>query len=142
MCRRECKTNIHVAVVGTVEELSTNSATQSLVQAQFETVYFSQVNFIKATLPLFREKHNGHIIVVSNVSGHIGTPGMGLYSASLWALEGFCDSLAYEVAPFNIRVTIMQPNKEVSLLTSKIIFAPQLPNTTAISIPPRASEIS
>ena len=118
---------IAVAVVGTVEELSTNNATQSLVQAQFETVYFSQVNFIKAALPLFRKKHNGHIIVLSNVSGHIGTPGMGLYSASLWALEGFCDSLAYEVAPFNIRVTIVQPNKEISLLTSKIIFAPQLP---------------
>lgn len=52
---------------------------------------------------------------------------MPVYCASIWALEGFCDSLAYEVAPFNIKVTIVQPNKEVGVLTNKIIFAPQLP---------------
>lgn len=52
---------------------------------------------------------------------------MPMYCASTWALEGFCDSLAYEIAPFNIKVTIVQPNKEITLLTNKIVFAPQLP---------------
>ncbi len=52
---------------------------------------------------------------------------MALYTAATWALEGFCDSLAYEIAPFNIKVTIVQPNKEILSLTNKIIFAPQLP---------------
>lgn len=52
---------------------------------------------------------------------------MPVYSAATWALEGFCDSLAYEVAPFNIKMTIVQPNKEIAVLTNKIIFAPQLP---------------
>lgn len=118
---------IILAVVGSVEELSTTSATRNLVQDQFETVYFSQVNFIKAALPIFRGKHNGHIIVLTNVSGHIATPGMPMYSASIWALEGFCDSLAYEIAPFNIKLTIVQPNKEIAVLANKIIFAPQLP---------------
>lgn len=113
--------------MGSVEELSTSSATQNLVQDQFETIYFSQVNFIKATLPILREKHTGHIVVLTNVSGHIGTPGMPMFSASIWALEGFCDSLAYEIAPFNIKLTIVQPNKEIAVLTNKIIFAPQLP---------------
>jgi hypothetical protein len=42
-------------------------------------------------------------------------------------LEGFCDSLAYEIAPFNIKMTIVQPNKEITVLSNKIIFAPQLP---------------
>lgn len=50
-----------------------------------------------------------------------------MYCASTWALEGYCDSLAYEIAPFNIKVTIVQPNKEIGLLTNKIVFAPQLP---------------
>ena len=50
-----------------------------------------------------------------------------MYCASTWALEGFCDSLAYEIAPFNIKLTIVQPNKEIPVLTNKIIFAPQLP---------------
>jgi hypothetical protein len=114
-------------VVGTVEELSTCAATQNLVRGQFETIFFSQVNFIKATLPAMREKHNGHIIVLTGITGHIGTPGMPMYCASTWALEGFCDSLAYEIAPFNIKMTIVQPNKEIPVLTNKIIFAPQLP---------------
>ncbi|CAG8959631.1 hypothetical protein HYFRA_00001534 [Hymenoscyphus fraxineus] len=115
------------AVVGTVEELSTSAATQNLVRDQFETIFFGQVNFIKATLPLLRERHNGHIMILTGIGGHIGTPGMPMYCASTWALEGYCDSLAYEIAPFNIKLTIVQPNKEIGVLTNKIIFAPQLP---------------
>ncbi|KAB8291774.1 hypothetical protein EYC80_006569 [Monilinia laxa] len=122
------------AVVGTVEELST-PATQNLVRDQFETIYFTQINFIKAVLPRLREKRDGHIIILTGISGHIGTPGMSMYCAATWALEGFCDSLTYEVAPFNIRVTIVQPNKEVSVLTNKITFAPQLPQYESRSNP-------
>lgn len=51
---------------------------------------------------------------------------MSTHTAATWALEGFCDSLAYEIAPFNIKVTIVQPNKEIQSLTNKIIFSPQL----------------
>lgn len=50
-----------------------------------------------------------------------------MYCASVWALEGFCDSLAYEVAPFNIKVTIVQPNLEIDVLTNKITAAPMMP---------------
>ena len=116
-----------LAVVGTVEELSTTAATQNLVRDQFETLFFGQVNFIKVTLPLLRERHNGHLMILTGIGGHIGTPGMPMFSAATWALEGYCDSLAYEIAPFNIKLTIVQPNKEISVLTNKIIFAPQLP---------------
>ncbi|XXG99793.1 hypothetical protein Hte_006134 [Hypoxylon texense] len=114
------------AVVGTVEELSTSPATQNLVRDQFETIFFSQVNFIKASLPTFRAQHTGHIMILTSIGGHIGTPGMPIYTAATWALEGFCDSLAYEVAPFNIKVTIVQPHKEIQSLTNKIVFAPSL----------------
>jgi NAD(P)-dependent dehydrogenase (short-subunit alcohol dehydrogenase family) len=100
---------------------------RNLVRDQFETIYFGQVNFIKATLPILREKHTGHIIVLTGITGQIGTPGMPMYSAATWALEGYCDSLAYEIAPFNIKLTIVQPNKEVQLLSNRIIFSPQLP---------------
>ena len=53
-----------------------------------------------------------------------------MYCAAGWALEGFCDSLAYEVAPFKIKVTIIQPNLEVNVLTNKITAAPSLPQYT------------
>ena len=124
-----------IAVVGTVEELSTSSATQNLVRDQFEIIFFSQVNFIKATLPLLRKRHNGHIIILTGITGHIGTPGMPMYSAATWAIEGYCDSLAYEVAPFNIKLTIVQPNKEIPVLTNKITFAPQLPQYDSANNP-------
>lgn len=115
------------AVVGSVEELSTTPVTQNLVRDQFETIFFSQVNFIKATLPTLREQHTGHIMILTSIGGHIGTPGMPIYTAATWALEGYCDSLAYEIAPFNIKVTIVQPNKEIQTLTNRIVFAPYLP---------------
>jgi NAD(P)-dependent dehydrogenase (short-subunit alcohol dehydrogenase family) len=115
------------AVVGTVEELSATPATQNLVRDQFETIFFSQVNFIKAALPQFRAQHTGHIMVLTSIGGHLATPGMSMYSAATWALEGFCDSLAYEIAPFNIKVTIVQPNKEILSLTNRMVFAPQMP---------------
>lgn len=49
-----------------------------------------------------------------------------MYSAATWALEGYCDSLAYEIAPFNTKLTIVQPNKEIAVLTNKLTFAPQM----------------
>lgn len=66
-------------------------------------------------------------MALTSIGGHIGTPGMSMYTAATWALEGFCDSLAYEVAPFNIKVTIVQPNKEIISLTNRLTFAPQMP---------------
>lgn len=97
-----------------------------LIQDQFETIFFSQVNLIKAVLPRLRAQHNGHIVVLTSIGGHIGTPEMSIHTAATWAIEGFCDSLAYEVAPFNVRVTIVQPHKEISMLTNRIVFAPAL----------------
>ncbi|KAK2608410.1 hypothetical protein QQS21_003096 [Conoideocrella luteorostrata] len=115
------------AVVGTVEELATNLHTQNLVREQFEAMFFSQVNFIKAILPVMRRQNTGHIIALTSTCGHLGTPGLSMFSAATWGFEGYCDSLAYEVAPFNIKVTIVQPNLEVQSLTSRLTFAPQIP---------------
>ena len=65
-------------------------------------------------------------MLIYSSAGHLGTPGLGMYCAAGWALEGFCDSLAYEIAPFNIRTTIVQPTMEVGVLTNKIISAPSM----------------
>ena len=68
----------------------------------------------------------------TNVSpaGHLGTPGLGVYCASNWALEGFCDSIAYEIAPFNIKMTVVQASMEILILTNKVVSAPQHPAYT------------
>lgn len=106
--------------------MANSPATRNLTRDQFEAIYFSQVNFIKACLPQMREQKTGHVIILSSIGGHIGTPGMAMYTAATWALEGYCDSLSYEIAPFNIKLTIVQPNKEIQSLTNRLTFVPQL----------------
>ncbi|KAK3684663.1 hypothetical protein LTR37_020064 [Vermiconidia calcicola] len=113
-------------IVGTVEELSQSARTSTLVTSQFDTNFFGPVNIIRATLPIFRSKKNGHIVLLTAITGHLGTPGLSMYCASQWAIEGYCDSLAYEIAPFNIKTTIVQPNMEVNVLTHKITSAPPM----------------
>lgn len=66
-------------------------------------------------------------VLIQSAAGHLGTPGLGMYCAAGWALEGFCDSLAYEIAPFNVKMTIVQPTIEIGVLTNKIISAPSMP---------------
>lgn len=84
------------------------------------------MNIIKAVIPHMRSKMNGHIIVLTGITGHLGTPGLSMYCASGWALEGFCDSIAYEVAPFNIKLTIVQASVEIGVLTNRITTVPPM----------------
>ncbi|CAD6575250.1 MAG: hypothetical protein ASARMPREDX12_007161 [Alectoria sarmentosa] len=123
------------ALVGTVEELAASPRTQTLVREQFETNFFGPVNCIKAALPTMRKRNSGHVIILTGITGHLGTPGLGMYCAAGWALEGFCDSLAYEIAPFNIKMTIVQPTIEIGVLTNKIISAPSMPQYLAENNP-------
>jgi hypothetical protein len=97
-----------------------------LVKDQFETNYFGPLNIIKATLPHMRKQKSGHIMILSSITAHIGTPGLGMYSAAGWALEGFCDSLAYEIAPFNVKLTIFQCSIEIGILTNLITSVPPI----------------
>ncbi|KAI4215190.1 MAG: hypothetical protein LQ351_002505 [Letrouitia transgressa] len=123
------------SLVGTVEELAASQATLFLVREQFETNYFTPVSIIKAVLPSMRKRMSGHIILLTSITGHLGTPGLGMYCASGWAIEGFCDSLAYEIAPFNIKMTILQPHLEIPVLTNKVTAAPALPQYSPSSNP-------
>jgi short chain dehydrogenase len=115
------------AVVGTVEELAASRETQVLVREQFATNFFGPINIIKATIPTMRQQKIGHIIVLGGITGNLGMPGMGMHCAANWALEGYCDSITYEIAPFNIKMTILQANVEVGILLNQIRWAPAHP---------------
>lgn len=88
------------------------------------------MNIMRAVIPQMRSQMNGHIIVLTGITGHLGTPGLSMYCASNWALEGFCDSIAYEIAPFNIKLTIVQPSVEIGVLTNRITSAPPMKEYT------------
>ncbi len=78
-------------------------------KAQFETNFWGCVRMTQAVLPLMRRQGSGRIVLVSSIGGVIGIPFQAFYSASKFALEGFAEALAYEVAPFGIQVTLVQP---------------------------------
>jgi NAD(P)-dependent dehydrogenase (short-subunit alcohol dehydrogenase family) len=84
-------------------------ATVQDVQAQFGTNLFGVFSVTRAVLPVMRAARKGRIFNVSSSAGMRGLAFGSLYCASKFALEGFSESLAQEIAPFGIRVTIVEP---------------------------------
>jgi NAD(P)-dependent dehydrogenase (short-subunit alcohol dehydrogenase family) len=78
-------------------------------KSQFETNFWGAVRVVNAALPRLRERGGGHVVLMSSIGGILGIPYQAFYSASKFALEGYAESLAYEVAPFNIHVTLVEP---------------------------------
>jgi NAD(P)-dependent dehydrogenase (short-subunit alcohol dehydrogenase family) len=89
---------------GFIEEL-----TEAEARAQLETNVFGALWITQAALPYLRAQRSGHIIQVSSIGGITAFQNVGIYHASKWALEGFSQALAQEVAPFNIHVTLIEP---------------------------------
>ena len=89
---------------GFVEELS-----EEEFRAQLETNVFGAMWVTQAALPFLREQGSGHILQVSSIGGISAFPIVGAYHASKWALEGFSQALAQEVAGFGIHVTLIEP---------------------------------
>src|SRR5690349_17070666 len=96
--------NAGYGLFGTVEEVSEQEA-----RDQIETNLFGALWLTQAVLPIMRAQKSGHILQVSSIGGLNAFPTVGLYHASKWALEGFSTSLAAEVAPFGIKVTLIEP---------------------------------
>lgn len=76
---------------------------------QLHTNFISAMELSRLVLPFMRGKRAGKIINISSVGGMMAMPTMAIYSASKWALEGYSESLWYEVKPWNIKVTLVQP---------------------------------
>lgn len=89
---------------GMVEEV-----TEADAREQMETNVFGALWVTQAALPILREQGGGRLLQVSSVGGVCAFPSLGIYHASKWALEGFSEALAQEVAGFGIRVTMIEP---------------------------------
>ena len=96
--------NAGYSLVGTVEE-----ASEADVRAEFDTNYFGTLRVIQAALPLLRQQGSGHILGVSSTLAHVAMPLIGFYCASKWAFEALHESLAQEIKPFGIKVTLIEP---------------------------------
>ena len=96
--------NAGYGLLGAVEEVSDAEA-----RAQMETNLFGALTVTRAVLPHLRRQKSGHILQISSIAGLAAAPGLGLYNASKFALEGFSEALSRELAPLGIHVTLIEP---------------------------------
>jgi NAD(P)-dependent dehydrogenase (short-subunit alcohol dehydrogenase family) len=96
--------NAGFAQGGALEENSLEDA-----RAQFETNVFGVLCMLKAVLPAMRQQGSGQIITVSSILGVVTMPYLSLYSSSKFALEGMIEGLYYELRPFHIKVSLVEP---------------------------------
>lgn len=96
--------NAGVGLNATVEDLDIEAA-----KAVMDTNVWGAVRCAQVVLPNMRERGDGHIVNVSSVAGLIAAIGQAAYSASKWALESISESMAQELAPFGVKVSIIEP---------------------------------
>lgn len=96
--------NAGFGLAGAIEE---TSATET--REIFEANFFGTLQLTQTFLPILRQQKSGHIIQISSHGGFKAFPGFGIYNASKFALEGFSEALAIEIAPLGIKLTIVEP---------------------------------
>ncbi len=96
--------NAGYGLAGAIEE-----AVEDEYMPVFETNVFGLISVTRNVLPHLRKQRSGHIVNLSSIGGLIGSPGWGYYNASKFAVEGFSEALAAELAPLGIHVTIVEP---------------------------------
>lgn len=96
--------NAGYGICGGIEE-----TTEAEFMPVFETNVFGLIRLTRAFLPHFREQRSGNIVNLSSIAGLIGGAGWGYYNASKFAVNGFSEALAAEMAPLGVHVTIVEP---------------------------------
>jgi NAD(P)-dependent dehydrogenase (short-subunit alcohol dehydrogenase family) len=79
------------------------------IERQFQTNVFGLMHVTRAVLPLMRKQRGGHILNLASIGGFMGFEASSIYCAAKFAVEGFSESLALEVARFGIQVTVVEP---------------------------------
>ncbi|XP_051570748.1 retinol dehydrogenase 8-like isoform X2 [Myxocyprinus asiaticus] len=96
--------NAGVGLLGPVESISLDE-----MKKVFETNFFGTVRMIKEVMPDMKKRRAGHIIVMSSVMGLQGVVFNDVYTASKFAIEGFCESMAVQLLKFNVKMSLIEP---------------------------------
>ena len=94
---------------GQGDRVSLEDTTLDVFRRQIETNFLGTVYVTKAAVPVLRRQGGGRIIQISSVGGRVGSPGMTAYQSAKWAVGGFTEALAAEVAPLGIKLTVLEP---------------------------------
>ena len=96
--------NAGMGVGGPLEFTSTDDA-----RLQMDVNFMGMVRLLNLVVPIMHEQRHGHIICISSIGGLMGLPYQGMYSASKFAIEGYCQALRLELRQFGIHVTVINP---------------------------------
>jgi NAD(P)-dependent dehydrogenase (short-subunit alcohol dehydrogenase family) len=97
--------NAGIGYFGAIEE-----SEEEEVRRMFEINFFGLASVTKEVLPILRAQRSGHIVNISSVGGMVAFPGVGFYNATKFAVTGYSEALAKEVAPLGIKVTVVAPS--------------------------------
>ena len=97
--------NAGIGYFGAIEE-----SEDAAVRNMFDINVFGLANMIQEILPVMRAQKSGHIVNIASIGGLVGFPAVGFYNATKFAVDGLSESLAKEVAPLGIKVTIVAPS--------------------------------
>jgi NAD(P)-dependent dehydrogenase (short-subunit alcohol dehydrogenase family) len=112
--------NAGIALNATVEDVDIERG-----KGVFETNFWGILRCTQAVLPGMRSQGSGHVMNISSVAGRIAAIGQVVYSASKWAVEALSENLAQEVAPFGIRVSIIEPGVTRTAILPKNMGYPE-----------------
>ena len=96
--------NAGMGIGGPLEFTSIDDA-----QRQMDVNFMGMVRLLNQVVPVMRRQRHGHIICISSIGGLMGLPYQGMYSASKFAIEGYCEALRLELRRFGIHVTVINP---------------------------------
>ena len=96
--------NAGIGVGGAFEDID-----EATIRRVMEVNFFGILALTRALLPAFRSQRHGRILIVSSDSAFAGEPTASAYCASKWAIEGWAEAIAYELEPFNIQITLIEP---------------------------------
>jgi NAD(P)-dependent dehydrogenase (short-subunit alcohol dehydrogenase family) len=113
--------NAGISAAGAVEDIPMED-----IRRVLETNFLGPVALTRRLLPAFRAQACGRLVLVSSEAAFFGQPANSIYCASKWALEGWGESIAFELAPFGIDVVIVEPGPyRTEIWRSSLRFAPE-----------------
>jgi len=113
--------NAAYGLFGAAEEV-----TDEQIRHQLDTNLLGSIQLIRAVLPHLRAQGGGRILQLSSAGGQTTYPNFSLYHATKWGIEGFAETVAKELAPFNIGVTIVEPGATHTNFGGGLVHAPAL----------------
>ena len=117
--------NAGYGLAGFFEDLS-----EEEIRDQMEVNFFGVQNVCREVIPMMRKRAQGKIINISSIAGQVGTPCLGAYNASKWALEAFSESLFYELRLWGISVVLVEPGSyPTNIFTQNAHYARDFNNT-------------